>query len=369
MKITNFLVLTTLLAAGSCGSNNPKEAPAVRMDTHFTTLYMPDSGGVTGADGTISIVLDDGSSLFMTGDCYLGEVVGGKRDPNVELINNSLIHIGSDYKYLGSIYGGTPEKPENLCTPLEAAASQYRYWYWPGHGFQRGSTLYLYMTKFYQGGEGQWGFRFDGTDLVQIDMTDYSVKKIEELYDGKCPVHWGHCVMKEGDWYYVYGTRSGAGCDPAQLCVSRMKFDEAAGKPGPCEYFDGKGWSTDSAAAAACQGLDVPVSEQFSVFKHGDRYVLITQRRAQQAGDIYSYIADTATGPWRNKQLLYVTTEQDNDREVFTYNAMAHPQFINDRDELLICYNINSYNLDKPYQDASTYRPVFLRVPMRMILE
>ena len=63
------------------------------------------------------------------------------------------------------------------------------------------------------------------------------------------------------------------------------------------------------------------------------------------------------------------TPEQIEDPELFTYNAMAHPQFINDRGELLFCYNINSYNLQKPYLDVSTYRPVFLRVPMSVILE
>lgn len=367
MKIVQLLPLAALLAA--CGPNTPAENYPAHADRCFTTRYSPDSGGVTGSDGTISILLDDGTSLFMTGDCFLGEVVDGRRDESLEMINNSLIHIGPDGEYLGAYYGGTPGHPAPLCTPREAATSPYTYWYWPGHGFQRGNTLYLYMTKFYQGGEGQWGFRFDGTDLVTVDMTDYSVRSVEELYDGDSPVHWGHCVLREGERYLVYGTRSGAGHDPAELCVSRMSFDEATGRPTPWEYFDGEGWSADPAAAAACKGLDVSVSEQFSVFRHGDKYVLVTQRRAQQAGDIYSYVADSPLGPWRNKRLLYATTEQVEDPELFTYNAMAHPQFIDEKDELLICYNINSYNLRKPYTDVRTYRPVFLRVPMRTILE
>ena len=158
MKILKFLTLPTLLAAVSCGSNSPAKAPSVHVDTRFTTLYSPDSNGVTGSDGAISIVLDDGSSLFMTGDCFLGEVVGGKRDFSYEMINNSLIHISADSKYLGAYYGGTPEAPRSFCTPLEAATSQYVYWYWPGHGFQHGNTLHLFMTKFYQGGEGQGAF-------------------------------------------------------------------------------------------------------------------------------------------------------------------------------------------------------------------
>ena len=122
-------------------------------------------------------------------------------------------------------------------------------------------------------------------------------------------------------------------------------------------------------AAAACGGLDISVSEQFSVFKYDDTYILLTQRRAQQAGDIYSFISDTPAGPWRNKRLLYITPEQNADPDLFTYNAMAHPQFINKEQELLICYNVNSYDLQKPFMDVNTYRPVFLRVPMDMILK
>ena len=256
MKILKFCMLLSLPTAMACGGNTPKEALTVRVDNEFTSLYMPDSCGVTSADGTISILLDDGSSLFMTGDCFVGNVVDGKRKPGEKMINNSLVHIGSDYRYLGSHYVGTPADPSSLCTPPEAATSSCAYWYWPGHGFQHGDILYCFMTKFYQGGEGQWGFVFDGTDIVQIDLKDYSVKSTEEIYDGKCPIHWGHCVMKADSYYYIYGTRygtrTGAEYDPAQLYVSRTKFDETSGNLGAYEYFDGRGWSSDPAAAAAC---------------------------------------------------------------------------------------------------------------------
>ena len=103
------------------------------------------------------------------------------------------------------------------------------------------------------------------------------------------------------------------------------------------------------------------------MFRYDDKYVLLTQRRAQQAGDIWSYTADSPTGPWSNKKLLYETQEQ-KDPELFTYNAMAHPQFVNDDNELLICYNINSYNLQRPFYDVKSYRPVFLRIPIELIL-
>ena len=106
--------LPLLLAAASCGSNSPAESYPAHVDADFTAVYSPDKGGVTGSDGTISILLDDGTSLFMTGDCFLGEVVDGKRDPSLQMINNSLIHIAAD----GSYDGFDLAMAEELCSRL-----------------------------------------------------------------------------------------------------------------------------------------------------------------------------------------------------------------------------------------------------------
>lgn len=358
------VMMCAAFALSSCTS--PVRQDSVRVDNDFGRIYMRDSCGVTGADGTISILLDDGSSLFMTGDCFAGTVRDGKISHDTPMFRNSLIHISKDGENLGSIFGGTPENPETLCIPAEADTSRFVYWYWPGHGFQLGNTLFLYMTKFYQAEDGQWGFRFDGTDLVRLDMENYDVISRHEVYDGTSEIHWGHSVLKDGGKYYVYGTRSGIYYDPAQLFVSEVTFSESSEAPLSVLYFDGEGWSADPAAAVPCVGPDASVSEQFSVFKYQDTYVLLTQTR-DQSGEIRSFTADSPAGPWGNGKLLYVTHEQE-DPELFTYNAMAHPQFINRRNELLINYNINSYNLDRPYDEVWTYRPVFLRVPMNMIL-
>ena len=166
------VIAVSAMAFSSCSSreSQPRE---VRIDQEFADMYMKESGGVTGADGTISILLDDGSSLFMTGDCFAGTVEDGKISYDTPMLRNSLIHISKDGKNLGSIFGGTPENPETLCIPAEADTSRFVYWYWPGHGFQLGNTLFLYMTKFYQAEDGQWGFRFDGEldrDIMRVGL-------------------------------------------------------------------------------------------------------------------------------------------------------------------------------------------------------
>ena len=357
-----------LLACASC--SEPKETELkVYVDEEFTSTYMPDKGGVTAADGTISFVLEDGTSLFMTGDCFLGDVINGQRPLDDKMINNSFVHLDAKGNYIGSIYNGTNKNPESLCVPLEAATSDKHYWYWPGHGFQEGNMIILFMTKFFQGEPGQWGFRFDGTDVVTMNAGDYSVESIKEAYDGECPIHWGHSIMKDNGYYYIYGTRTYNGWDNSELCVSRAKYDSAKEALGSFEYFNGKEWTADASLVGGHDGITIPVSEQFSVFRYKDTYVLLTSKRGQQVGDIYSFISDTPYGPWRNGKLLYVTQEQLHDKNLFTYNAMAHPQYINDKDELLICYNINSYDLQQIFRDVDTYRPVFLRVPMKMILK
>lgn len=372
------LLSSILLAAFavSCSGEANQDGYPARIDKEFTRLYCPDSDGVVSADGTISILLEDGSSLFMTGDCFIGDVVNGQRNPDDVMINNTLVHISPDYKYLGAHYGGTKENPQALFVPAEADTAKCHYWYWPGHGFQRGRTLYVYMSKFYQAEPGQWGFRYDGVDFIKMNLDDYSVISVEESYDGSNFAHWGHCVMLDDtnhngtadsdEYYYIYGSKA-VDMFSSQLCVSRSKFDESSDGFSGFEYFDGKSWMKDCNAAAACEGIDVSVSEQFSVFQYKDKYVLLTQSRG--ASEIYTFIADTPVGPWYNKTLLYVTDEQDKDKNLFTYNAMAHPQFVNGKEELLFNYNVNSYDASQIARDVNTYRPVFLRVPMKVILK
>ncbi len=332
----------------------------VYTDKEFTSMYMPNRGGVTSADGTISFVLDDGSSIFMTGDAFVGDVYANRRSTSDKMINNAFVHISSDAKYLGAYYGGTKESPSSLCYPLEAETSAVKFWYWPGHGFQEGNRIYAFMTKFYQGGEGMWGFVFAGTDLVIFDE-DYKVLSRKELFDRNCPVHWGHSVMKDGEYYYVYGTGGNGG-----MYVYRTQM--AGGILAAPEFYSDGNWASDS-VPTVCSGITVPVSEQFSVFRHGDNYILLTMKRESQSGEIYSFVARSPEGPWENEKMLYRTKEQDCDKNLFTYNAMAHPQFINNRNELLICYNVNSFDVPQIFSQVSAYRPVFLRVPMSMIEE
>lgn len=68
-------------------------------------------------------------------------------------------------------------------------------------------------------------------------------------------------------------------------------------------------------------------------------------------------------GPWYNEKLLYVTPEPSENKNLITYNAMAHHQYTKN-DSLLICYSVNTLDFSLLYDDVSVYRPRFLKVKL-----
>jgi hypothetical protein len=114
--------------------------------------------------------------------------------------------------------------------------------------------------------------------------------------------------------------------------------------------------------------IDISVSEQFSIFKYKDKYILLTMERA--GFDIYTYTSNSPIGPFTNKKFIYHTPEHEADStmKLFTYNALAHPQYI-ENEELLVSYCINSLNVKDVFDNVENYRARFIRVPIQMILE
>ena len=112
--------------------------------------------------------------------------------------------------------------------------------------------------------------------------------------------------------------------------------------------------------------LDIGVSEQFSIFRIKDTYVLLTM--AKMTSDIYTYTSDSPFRNFTNKTFIYHAPEPEADttHQIFAYNALAHPQYIKD-DELLVSYCINSFTVRDVFENAENYRARFIRVPLSLI--
>jgi hypothetical protein len=326
---------------------------------------MVDSLGVTGADGAISFPLNGERSLFMMGDSFLEPVMDRKRNVNSPMINNTFIRIDLADSTHTAIYQGTPSKPKALLTPTTGNPKEF---YWPGHGFAHQGILHLFMSRFLHVDEG-WGFAFSGTDYVRMDQESLEVLTQEDFpHSNTNNVHYGHSILNDGGHTYLYGSKIEG--ENSSLHIARGHLDEGTNTLEGYEFFDGQNWISDPQMSSALKGLDRSVPEQFSIFKYQGHYVLLMQERNLISGNIVSYIANSPVGPWYNGRLLYHTPELDRGKDnVFTYNAMAHPQYMDDG-KLLVSYCVNSLDIPKIHEvNTDYYRPVFLRIPMEMILE
>ena len=333
------------------------------LDKVIAGIIIPDQNSVTGGDGMYSIALPDGRSIFLMGDSYIGQVSNGQRSTSDHMYRNTYIMYNNGN--VSAIYGANNNKNSSAAVPPDYPNEQK--WYWPGHGFVDGNKLYIFQTYMYQGSEGMWGFMYETTHILEYSLPNLELVKTTPIpFKGSADVHYGMAAIKEGDYIYIYAQVDIRNdMDPiSEVLVARSSADRLYTS---WEYYNGSGWSSNSSEAVKLEGLaSVPVSSQFNVFKLNGKYVLLTQKKTFKSGEIYTFIADNPFGPWRNKQLIFKTNEQ-NIKNLFTYNAMAHPQFVKDG-MILISYNVNTEVYAEQFSDVSTYRPRFFWVEIDKIL-
>ena len=333
------------------------------LDNVIAGIIIPDQGSVTGGDGMYSIALPDGRSIFLMGDSYIGTVANGQRSTSDRMYRNTYILFNNDD--VSAIYGANGDKNASAAVPPDYPNEQK--WYWPGHGFVNGDKLYIFQTCMYQGRDDMWGFMYETTHILEYSLPNLELNKTTPIpFNGSTDIHYGMATLSEDDYIYIYAQVDIRNdLDPiSEVWVARSTINSLYTG---WEYYNGSSWSTNSSEASKLEGLaSVPVSSQFNVFKLCDKYVLLTQNKKFNSGEIYTFIADTPYGPWRNKQLVFKTYEQDIPN-LFTYNAMAHPQFEKDG-MILISYNVNTEVYAEQFNDVSTYRPRFFWIEIDKIL-
>ena len=368
-KIKNIILITLILAAGACHNQTRNKTETkelkVTVDEQFNKLFHRNSGGTTGADGTISVPLPDGSSVFMMGDSFLGEVKNNQRDTATKMINNTFIVVNPEQTITKTLFQGEYDDPDSFVIPENDPGK----FYWPGHGFMRDSVFHFFMSRFCIPGTGMWGFEFLSTDYFRYLWPEFEKISVEPFgYTLQNNVHWGHAVLDEDSYIYIYGIRAEEdNICKAHVCRTTLT-DENMLDLKNVQFFDGSTWNSDPVTTDPMKGITSNISEQFSVFKYKNTYVLLSQQRDIGAGEIFTYTSKNPYGPWENKQMIYRTTEYDKDSDIITYNAMAHPQYTKN-DELLVSYNVNSLKTSRIHENVDYYRPVFLRVPMKLILK
>jgi hypothetical protein len=351
----------------SCCNSNRRAAPhgysnrTVVEDTIFTNRFLPKGNGFTGGDGTYSIELPDGNTLWIFGDTFIGNTTPDNRriKTSPAYIRNSFVLIKEDT--LQTIHQGASHEFKSMMIPPEVAdgssgLSELQLWYWPGDAFINNGKLNVFASKFFQKDhKDMWGFEFRGTELVEFSLPDFEPLSVYR-FNSLDSVHYGHAVHEADDGFiYIYGLKN------ELPYVARAPKGNVRG---PWQFYNGQAWVSDAAKAAPI--LHNKGSQQFSVFVHHGNYVMIMQD-TDLGRKIYAYTSPTPYGPWGNRKMIFETPVPDNCLKCWTYNALAHPQFTAD-DMLLVSYNTNSMEMQDHYDNALIYRPRFIRVPLETIM-
>jgi hypothetical protein len=306
----------------------------------FNQLFTRSGGGWTGGDATYSIPLPDGRVLWLFGDSFMGTVKPDRSRAGSPFQRNAfVVQQGND---LTTLTGGATAYLE----PSEAG-----WWYWPGHGIAHGDTLQVVMFGFKSTGSGgAWDFAYASVDVATFLLPSFSLLSLERKVTDPA-TNYGACLLEDGGYTYMYGSEK-VGFSKF-LHVARVKGHDLNGA---WEYFTGTAWTTDPNGSAR---VFANVSDQFSVFKDGEQFFLLTQHHIF-GGEIYLYDSDNPAIGFSHKKTLYCTP-QSHEGNLFTYNAFAHPEF-SGNGELLVSYNVNSSVFADLFRNADNYRPFFVRV-------
>ena len=278
-----------------------------------------------------------------------------------------------------AIFEGTYDNPFSIIEPQNQDDTIR--WYWPGHGFTEDSILYIFALNMYNDPsmlvksdknesemdqadrmtEAMWAFKVYGVDLLSFQLPGFeqlSANRVEYAYN--TDIHFGNSVFTEGKYIYLMGTKNYS--DRAKIHVARTELGRVPYFT-DWEFHNGKEWVYDYKQSRPLD-IDISVSEQFSVFKIKDKYVLLVQERGTD--NIYTYTSTAPQIGYSSKQFIYKAPERENGIDgLFTYNAMAHPQYI-ENNLLLVSYCVNG-PVREIYNDVNNYRVRFVRVPLAMI--
>lgn len=386
----SFITLFTALLMSSSLTMVNAQTFKVEKATDWNALFDRTTGW-TGADGIYAIPLSgtdvyqgnlSGSTLFVFSDTFIGDVDSeGHRLSGSTLVNNTLAKLeGADadpnaikFVYMHDDKG----KPQAVFKP-ETPDSQPGEWYWLMDGVSVNDYVHVFGLRMKEGDGGVFNFAVAGVALLSApvysttplqDATQVDTPLFFNPEDGRGEIILGAAVMAntlqsgnpEPDGYiYVYGTQND---DFNKKLVAARVLADSFSDFRTWQYWDGNAWNSSIENIAPLTGR---VSSELSVSPMLDgsgKYLLVFQKDTLSR-QITIRIGDTPIGPWGKAIDIYTCPEPDLDKDIYTYNAKAHPH-LSKPGELLISYNVNTFDFWDHFTYADIYRPRFIRIKMK----
>ena len=337
------------------------------------------TSGWTGADGIYSIPLSgneypgqskEDKTLLLFSDTFIGEVDELGHRHNSVLVNNTYaildgtLPVDENIDFFWHEQNGIPATLFVPNTPTSNSAN----WYWLMDGLVVGDSVFVFALRLKPG--VNFPFALDAVNLLsfvidpmtgienyrQIDTPLYYKNENWEIVLGQAvmPMTYSSGNPNADGYIYVYGPRSGS--QKKDMVVSRC-LPEHISDFVKYEYWDGESWSAD---ITECAPITSFISQEFSVSPIDDgSFIAVFQYNNQVA----FRKGESPTGPFGIFQTIWDCPEVLEDVDIFVYNAKAHPHLSTSGD-LLISYNVNTWDFWDHFTNAGIYRPRFITLPL-----
>ena len=337
------------------------------VDSTFDSYVTQNGPGWTGADGTYSVVLPDGTNLWLWSDSYIGTV-----DPTTRLRKNDIFTAHNSLTVLNQATGSwtTVAYPKTTSYFVPKNKSD---WFWVGEAVVVQPTAGTYQIKVMLM-EWTGAFKLVGHSVATLSWPSLAISSITPITGLDTSLTWGTKILQVGNTYYIYGLKD-PGSNTKTPYVARLTSLNNLTNASKWQFWNattGK-WITGESNATAMSGVTA-VTPEYSVdklsYNGGTFYLLAGMDPLNPPFPLWSNVTTwyscSPQGPWSNKTTVYTAPEAGANGcktgTTVAYNAKAHSEFI-DSDGILMSYNVNA-NDSSDLVCANDYMTRFVRVPI-----
>jgi hypothetical protein len=334
------------------------------IDSTFDAFFTQNGPGWTGADGSYSLLLPDGTNLWVWSDSYIGTVNPQTRLRKSDLFtaHNSLTIQNQTTNTLTTV--GYPPHTTSYFAPTNKSD-----WYWVGDPLLVQTSPGVYEIKIMLT-EWTGAFKFLGNSVVTLSWPSYTIQSITKVALPDTSIEWGSRILQAGS--YIYGLKD-PGNDNKTPYLARTTSVNYLTTPAKWTYWNAtkNKWMSGQTNATALSGV-AAITPEYSVDQMtstSGTFYLMTGMDPQNPpyplwDAVTTWYSCNPQGPWSNKTTVYTTPEAGANGckvgTLVTYNPKAHPEFT-DSSGILLTYNVNA-NTSSDLVCANDYMPRFLRL-------